>query len=83
LAVEDGLLTLYRRFASNIVAAGVADLVVPMSMTSDVAARILAEHGVTPDVVLLDGSHDADQLARDLRNYDALLSGTGVLFGDD
>ena len=83
LGLERGLPTLYRRFVSNVIAAGLQEVIIPMPMTSDVAARLLREAGVRADAVLLDGSHEPEQVTRDLASYSALLSADGVLFGDD
>jgi predicted O-methyltransferase YrrM len=83
LQLECGMPTLYRRFVSNVVAAGVEDVIVPMPMTSEVAAQLLTRHGVRADVVYIDAAHEPDQVTRDLESYFRVLSPQGVVFGDD
>ena len=83
LELTDGYPSFYKNFVSNILLTGHADDIVPLPMPSLMAARYLALHGIQADVIYVDGSHDEDDVYRDVVAYWELLAPGGVLFGDD
>lgn len=73
----------YYQFLANVVTAGQQDRIIPFPQTSLIAARWLYQQGVRADLIYIDGSHDAADVTADIAAYSKLLSGRGVLFGDD
>lgn len=83
LNFDAGYPTLHRQFMSNIIHAGLQERIIPLPITSTIAARLLAERSIQADVVYLDASHDYEDCSRDLENYWPLIRTGGMLFGDD
>jgi predicted O-methyltransferase YrrM len=81
--LRHGYPALYYQFLANVLHTGCADLVVPVPNTSANAARWLARQGVAADLVYVDGSHEEDDVYRDLCDYWKLLRPGGVMVGDD
>jgi len=78
-----GYPTLYWRFLYNIAQAGLAEYVQPLPLTSAASARLLGHFNIRGDLIYIDGSHDEEDVARDLQEYWNILNNGGVLFGDD
>lgn len=57
--------------------------IVPLTATSVVGARFLFALGLTPDIVYLDSSHEADETFTELTLYYHVLASGGVIFGDN
>ena len=74
------LASLYERFLSNVVHAGLCDSIVPYRMNSRSAADQL---DVIPDLVFVDASHEFDDVLVDLASWYPRLRPGGVLCGDD
>ena len=74
---------LYEQFLTNVVRAGVQDVVVPFPQTTDTAAAILAMLGVKAGLIHLDAAHDYASVLRDARVFWRLLEPGGWLIGDD
>lgn len=70
-------------FAANVQRAEQEARILAFPQTSQIAARWLSNHHVVADLIYLDGSHDAADVAADIRAYWPLLRNGGVLFGDD
>lgn len=83
MAKEDGDPKLYHHFMQNIIKAGLTDTVMPLRVTSVVAARMLKVLGYRPDFVYLDSAHEAGETFLELSLYWDLLAPGGVLLGDD
>ncbi len=83
LELTNGYPSFYKNFISNILLTGHADDIVPLPMPSLMGARFLALHNIRADVIYVDGSHDKDDVYRDVSAYWELLAPGGVLFGDD
>lgn len=83
LHLRHGYPTLYERFLSNIIRSGLEDLIVPMPMHSQTAAKLLVEDGIRADLIYIDAAHDYDSVMRDLESFYPLLTEQGILFGDD
>lgn len=70
-------------FQQTLREAHVEDLVVPLKMKSTDGARWLAEHGVRLKFLLVDGAHDEESVAQDLRSFLPLcLSGCRIALDD-
>ena len=83
LRPKHGYPQLYFTFLANVVRSGHAGRIIPLPMTSESAAVILAAKGVRPDLVYVDAAHERDPALRDFRAYWGLMAGSGVLIGDD
>src|SRR5579862_3257205 len=79
----NGYPALYQKFLSNMLRAGLAEHVMPIPTASLAAAEILQALGVTAQMIHLDGAHDYDSVASDLRAWWPLLAPGGILIGDD
>lgn len=78
-----GYPTVYEQFLANIVRAGHAQRIIPFPQTSLIAARWLTHQQIRADLIYIDASHDAQDVAADVAAYLPLLAPGGVLFGDD
>lgn len=74
---------LYYQFLANVVREGLTDVITPFPISSAIGARLLGTIGLQPDMIYLDGSHDEEDVARDLPDFFAILRPGGVLLGDD
>jgi predicted O-methyltransferase YrrM len=83
LNLKSGYPTLYHQFLANVTAAGFTDVIVPIPQTGDGGARILSRLGLVPDLVYIDGAHDAISVYSDISAHWPLLRPGGVMFGDD
>ena len=83
LATVNGYPSFYERFLSNVVDNGLQDRILPIPNTSHIAGRWLEKQGIKADMIYIDASHDAVSVARDIRQYKALLKDGGVMVGDD
>ena len=81
MSLVNGAPTVYHTFMSNMVHAHVSAYIVPMPMTSSMAARLL--DGVGVDLIHLDAAHEYDDVKQDLRLWLPRLNRCGVLLGDD
>ncbi len=81
--------TIYDRFLENLVAAGDADIVLPIAATSIVGIKLLRQLArerrlsQLPTVIYLDSAHEPDETLLELQNCWNLLEPGGVLMGDD
>ena len=80
---KNGYPQVYYQFLSNVIHSGKQNIIVPMPITSHVAALLLSSWGVKADAIYLDASHDYHDAKRDLEDYWPLVKDGGVLFGDD
>lgn len=83
LGLQFGFPTLYPRFLSNMVNEGTAGAIVPLPMTSAIAARFLKKKGIESELIYIDASHDEIDVYEDVKAYWDLLAPSGVMFGDD
>lgn len=81
LRLNHGWPNLYYEFLANVVRAGMQSQITPMPMPSSIALRFLAQHGVRPDLIYIDGSHAQEDVEQDIR-LGALLN-PRVICGDD
>jgi predicted O-methyltransferase YrrM len=83
LEFEAGYPALFRTFQRNVVAAGVADYVVPLPLDSANAAALLDRTRIAADVIHIDAAHDYGSVLADLRAWWPRLLPGGVLIADD
>ncbi len=83
LRLKDGRPDIYSLFVDNVRAKGLADHIVPLSMTSLQAAKILKSLEMSADLIYLDGAHDKDEVLADINNYWQFLPVGGCMVGDD
>lgn len=83
LKLKNGYPAFYYEFLSNVVKYGFEETILPLPMTSTIAAKFLKSKGIQADLIYIDGSHDFEDVALDLAHYWRLLRPGGVLFGDD
>lgn len=75
--------SLFYQFMGNVIAHGVQDVILPVSMDSINGARLLKLLGIYPDLVYVDGSHEEGDVLRDYEEYWELLHPGGVMLVDD
>ena len=73
----------YQSFLTNIATTKHQDRVVPLPLSSLIAARLLKEKGVAADLIYIDASHNEKDVYDDLSEYWELVHKGGALFGDD
>lgn len=83
LELQNGYPTFHKRFLTNMVNAGVSDVVVPVPMPSQIGASYLKDFNLQAELIYIDGSHDEKDVYDDLVAYWDLLAPGGVIFGDD
>jgi len=89
LRLEGGRPTIFERFLANVVAAGHADMILPLPATCSVGVellrRLLGEQRLcsVPSVIYLDSAHEPDETFLELQSCWGLLAPGGVLLGDD
>lgn len=83
LMLSGGYPTIFRQFVFNVMAHGAADDVFPLPTTSTSGAQILRQLGVVADIVYIDGGHEEEEVAADLKHYFDLLRPGGVMFGGE
>jgi beta-1,4-mannosyl-glycoprotein beta-1,4-N-acetylglucosaminyltransferase len=57
--------------------------VLPLRMSSLNAAGLLREKGIKADMIFIDGGHEYEEVAADIRAYLPLLSESGIICGHD
>lgn len=78
-----GYPTVYYQFLSNVIHAGMQEVIIPFPSTSLIAARWFAAAGFKADLIYLDASHDRDDVYSDIKAWWENLRPGGILFGDD
>jgi len=81
---EQGYLkNLFQQFLSNMIHTGLQDKVIPVRLSSIVAAKKFKELNIKADLIYLDAAHDYASVLQDLYVWSPLLAEQGVLCGDD
>lgn len=83
LVIEHGQPMLMRTFMTNVLAAGVEDVIVPLPLDSLGAAETLRRYGIQIDVLHIDAGHEYDSVISDLKVWWPILRSGGLLIGDD
>lgn len=74
---------IYYQFLSNVINAGVEEIVIPFPQTSSIACRWFEERNILFDLIYIDGSNDYRDVLLDIESSWAILKNGGVIFGDD
>lgn len=75
--------SLFYQFMGNVIERGASDVIIPLSMDSINAARLLKMLDIYPDLVYVDASHEEGDVLRDYEAYWSLLHSGGILLVDD
>lgn len=75
--------SLYYQFIGNVVQHGCQDVILPLSLDSLNAARLLEMLNLHPNLIYVDGSHEQGDVLRDFEAYWALLAKGGCMMVDD
>lgn len=79
----NGTSTMYDQFIINVLLSGLDDRIFPLPNTSTNIYKILKSKQVFADLIYVDGSHDKEDVKKDIRMYWEILSSGGTMFGDD
>lgn len=71
---------LFRLFLSNAIHQELTDIIVPIPMTTDDAAKCF---NIKADLIYVDADHDESQVYKDIINWTAHLNENGILCGND
>jgi len=82
LMKKNGYPQVYYQFLSNVVHNNVQDIIIPFPMTSEIASKYFKKKGIVADLIYIDGSHEEEDVYRNLCDYFFLID-EGVMFGDD
>ena len=80
---QHGGSALYLLFLKNIKQAGYHERVTPIQATSRCGFKVLKAHGIVPDLVFIDGSHEFDVVLQDIHDGWNIVRSGGIVFGDD
>jgi hypothetical protein len=83
LGFEFGYPTMNRTFLANMILGGVKDIVLPLPLDSANAVQVLQQHGISPELVDIDASHDFGSVLNDLNRWWTLLAPGGTIIMDD
>lgn len=83
LPFKNGYPRIYHQFLSNVIFEGFEFRVFPIPLPSNCGAKVLAHEKVVADFIYIDGSHEYEDVKRDLVSYWPLLKAGGVMAGDD
>lgn len=83
LKFKNGRPDFYQDFLNNIHAAQLHPYILPLAMPSSQGAQFLRQADIKANLVFLDGSHDTQDVLRDVQLYWDLLEPGGLIFGDD
>jgi len=72
--------TLYQQFLSNIIHSNLTEIVIPIQMTTDEAAKFL---DIEADLIYVDADHSEEGVYNDILNWYPKLSAKGIICGDD
>lgn len=83
MSKSDGDPKIFQIFMQNMIDNGMSGVVVPLRVTSIVAARMMRVLNYDIDFVYVDSAHEAGETFMELMLYHDVLRPGGVLFGDD
>lgn len=75
--------SLFYQFMGNVCDHSVQGYILPIAMDSINGARLLKLKGIVPNMVYVDGSHEAGDVLRDMGTYWNLIPKGGVMLSDD
>jgi hypothetical protein len=83
LKYVNGYPSLYYTFLSNVVAAGVQDIITPFPIASESAVVVLQRLNVRAAMIYIDAAHEFDPAYRDIAEFWKLLTDDGIMLCDD
>jgi len=83
LFLKNGYPQIYYQFLSNVVHTNNQDIITPVPLPSNLAAKLLKNNQIKSQLIYIDGSHETDDVYADMTNYSKLLTPGGIMFGDD
>lgn len=83
LQLKNGYPQIYYQFLSNVVHSNHQDIIIPVPLTSNLAAKLLSRKNIKADLIYIDASHETEDVYDDMKNYIPLLNQNGIIFGDD
>ncbi len=83
LCLDQGRPSLQRTFMANVLDAAVEDYVLPLPLDSLNAAELFRQFNRHADVIHLDGGHEYDLVAADIKAWWPRLRAGGIFIGDD
>jgi len=83
LKLVNGYPTIYYQFLSNVVLSEVQEYILPFPNTSNIAYNYFHNNSIKADLIYIDGSHEYEDVKKDIDNYYNLLNNKGIIFGDD
>lgn len=83
LLLKNGYPQIYYQFLSNIVHTNNQNIILPLPLTSALAAKVLLARNIKAELVYIDASHEEDDVYNDIVAYWKILSNDGIMFGDD
>lgn len=78
-----GRFDIYYKFLANVIDSGCQDMILPLTLDSINAARLLAARGIKASLCYVDASHEEGDVLRDYEAYWPLMSSGGVFLIDD
>jgi hypothetical protein len=82
LYFKNGYPQIYYQFLSNVVHNNLQDIIIPITNTSLTGLKILKFHGIKPDLVYIDASHEEEDVYADLKLSFPMVE-KGIVFGHD
>lgn len=82
-ATMGGFPVAYAQFISNVLDAGLQDMITPSPQVSTLAAWMFRSWGVQAQLIYVDATHEEEDVYADCKNYWPLIDLGGVMFGDD
>lgn len=83
LLYKNGRPNFYYTFLSNVMKRKHQDMIIPFSLPSIQAAKVIVNTGLQADMIYIDACHDKESVCLDYRFYWPLLKLGGILLGDD
>lgn len=83
LLLKNGYPQIYYQFLSNVVHTGNQNIILPLPLTSVLAAKFLLARNIKAELIYIDASHEEDDVYMDIIGYWKILLDGGVMFGDD
>jgi hypothetical protein len=80
---KNGISSLYDQFIQNVMISNLDDRIIPIPNTSTVGYKMMKWKNLKADLIYIDGSHDKDDVKKDIRMFWEILNHGGVMFGDD
>lgn len=80
---ETGSCGTYEVFLGNVKRANLTSLITPFRVTSSIATTVMKGHGITADLVYIDGSHDVIDVRADLAHIAKVMHDDSVVIMDD